>query len=222
MAVLYCYPMAEVNWYFPIPDGVAVFEADRTAEHWVLELLREFAGLQATIGSFLHTRFCEHSAKVADLLRKKHLARLSDDDRWSYVEALTTDVGYDDDLVMAKEAFFRCRSVRNVFAHPQFELTLATAPGRPEPHYVFPSSLKTKSIPDPLTPGAVRQLGADCRWLTYLVTYLSWRGSTRPWMRFDPSKEDNKVELVLSKPPPLPVSPDWTETSLFQSKDDAP
>ena len=89
----------------PIPDGQVVLEGDKTAEHWLFELLKSFSRVQGGTRTLVWQHLSVHSSSLADVLSARYLGRLNDDDRWAYVTAIASDVGYTESLAQPTRVF---------------------------------------------------------------------------------------------------------------------
>ncbi len=191
--------------------------AARPAEHWVLEFVGAFASLQSGIELVLDLYLRRLSPKVAKQITRKHLGRLRDEDRWDYVKAMASDVGYAGSLLgPASDAFWRCKHVRDLVGHKEGGLMLVRDPATPSYYYRVP---RNPHIPDPLTPETFRLLVAEVRWLDAFVDHLGYLAGlpyALPMARVgaDGSPEERWIEIL--EPPPLPIAPDWNKDGLFR------
>lgn len=202
----------------PIPDGQVVLEGDKTAEHWLFELLKSFSRVQGGTRTLVWQHLSVHSSSLADVLSVRYLGRLNDDDRWAYVTAIASDVGYTESLAQPTRVFNEARAVRNFVAHAQ-ELELFTTEGRPFWHYVVSPAWEKKGVPSNLTPRDVRRLATGCKWIEYLLQYLAYLGGAK-FMSFvfarDEAGNTLPQPLELLPPPPLPVPLDWEPNELIR------
>ena len=197
--------------YRHLRDGQVLLEGDRPAEHWALELMAGFTRLQFTIESQLTAYLHQHSPHVADVLEKKYISRLTDDERWLYVKAMGKDVGYQGNLQPAGDAFWRCKRVRDVIGHstsfqPLYDPTIQAF------RYPIDRNHHKKGVPDPLTPAVLRNLAMECRWLEAVVTHLGYLGGVRSMSVGGHQHEDGTVHwplLEIPEPGPLPTDPAW-------------
>lgn len=203
-----------VWWH--VPEGQVIMEAGFPAQHWVLQFIADFSGVQSNIEMVLDRKLALETPAVAKVINKKFLRRLTDEDRWSLVKALAVDCDYDGDLRAASTAFWRCKRVRDLFAH-RSDLPLVRTPSSPDYFYLITGSEAPDGLPDPLTPAALRQLSADCRWLSALVSHLASRSGVKFASFLVRERSDGfrylpSIECLA--PPPLPVPLDWDSTGL--------
>lgn len=204
--------------WWPLQDGEIYVVAGKPAEHWVMELVGTFSGLQDSIRNLVWVYLSQTSPKLADAIDKKHLKRLSDKDRWDYVKVLAEDVGYKGDrLPSASQAFWRCKAVRDFVSHRRGQMTLVLSPDGTSYHYQSSESSSNKYLPDPLTPEVFRGLSAECRWLQALVNHLAFVGGIDflgALFRRTPEGDLELPHLEILEPPPLPIEPDWDGSDL--------
>jgi hypothetical protein len=207
--------------WWPLQDGEVYLVAGKPAEHWVLDLVGAFASLQDGIELILAMYLRRFSPAVTKKITKNHLRRLKDEERWDYVKALASDVGYTGDLLQpASDAFLRCKDVRDLVAHQQSGLMLVRAPDNPTYHYSVPPRPRT---PNPLTPETFRLLAAEVRWLNAFLDHLGYLAGLRYASPMGRVGADGKSEprwIEILEPPRLPIAPDWTNEGLFREIDD--
>ena len=200
-----------VRVWFPVPPGRVFVEADRPAEHWVLEFIGALSMVQDEIEFAVFRRIRSQSPRLGKTLREKYLTRINDKDRWEYVKALAADVGYEGDTNRASDTFWACQRLRNVVAHST-QLELVREHGTSDYYYQLPPDVAAKDLPSPLTPAVFRQFAANCRWLKALIVHLESLGgeifiSPVGRERADGSVYSPRIEMLA--PPPLPIPPDW-------------
>lgn len=208
-------------WHHP-PVGHVVMEADFPAQHWVLQLIADFSVLQSSIEVAVDRKLALDTPAVAKVINKRFLRRLTDEDRWSLVKALAADSNYDGDLSAASAIFWQSKRVRNLFAH-RSDLALVREPSSPEYFYLVNGD-SPEGIPSPLTPAAVRQLSANCRWLRALVEHLASRSGVRFASFVARRRADGFMylpSLEVLPPPPLPIPPDWEAVDLTRETGDS-
>lgn len=201
-------------WHHP-PAGHVVMESDFPAQHWVLQLVADFSVLQSSIEMAVERKLALGTPAVAKVINKKFLRRLTDEDRWSLVKALAIDCSYDGDLSGASGLFWQCKRVRDLFAH-QSDLALVRESGSSDYFYLVTGDVP-EGVPSPLTPAAVRQLSANCRWLRALVDHLASRSGVRFASFVGKHRADGSLYLPsieILPPPPLPIQPDWEPVDL--------
>lgn len=193
-------------------------EAGKPAEHWVLQMTAAFSWVQLRIESTLEIYLRRKSPALAAKIAKKHLQRLSDEDRWDYVKALAADVGYTGSLLPgASDAFWRCKRVRDLVGHNPEGMELVRSREQPDFHYRVPPDKKGGTVPDPLTPLSFRQLGAECRWLVAFLQHIGYLGGhvyVSGAAVVDDEGRPHPQYVEILEPPPLPVPPDWTIEGL--------
>ena len=199
--------------WWPLQEGEVYVEAGRPAEHWVLRMTAEFSSVQLVIEHMLGSYLGRQSPALGRKITKKHLSRLTDEDRWDYVKALTADVGYTGSgLPQASDLFWRCKRVRDLVGHHPAGMDLVRSQERPDYHYSVPSDTRSGSVPDPLTPSTFRQLGAECRWLVAFLHHIGYLGGQvfiSPAAKVDDEGTPRPQYIEILEPPPLPVPPDW-------------
>jgi hypothetical protein len=204
--------MADV-WHYP-PVGQAVMEAGFPAQHWVLQLVSDYSMLQSSIEMAVDRKLAQSAPAIAKVIRRKFLRRLTDDDRWSLVKALALDCGYTGDLGDASNIFWKAKRVRDLFAH-RSDISLVREPSSTEYFYLLFDA--PAGVPKPLTPAALRQMSADCRWLRALVDHLASLAGTK-FATIVVRKPEASVgylpRIEILPPPPLPVPPDWDPVGL--------
>lgn len=212
--------------YWPLQDGEIYVVEGKPAEHWVVEFLGGFAALQNGIEQILGIYFQRHSPAVAKTLKKKHLRRLSDEDRWDYVKALAQDGGYVGNLMPpASESYWRCKHVRDALAHPVTKLQLGRTETIPDYHYQLSKEARKPQIPDPLTPEVIRVLTAETRWLNAFLDHISCLAGNLydlPWARLDSGSSSTTGRTEILEPPPLPIPGDWFSEGLYRFVPDSP
>ncbi|MCW2848956.1 MAG: hypothetical protein JWR90_2930 [Marmoricola sp.] len=200
-----------VHVWFPVQPGQVVVEADRPAEHWILEFIGAFSMVQDQVEFAVFMRIRSESPRLAKTLQEKYLTRINDTDRWEYVKALAKDVGYEGDINRASDTFKACQRLRNLVAHSN-QLDLVREHGTSDYFYQLPPGVTPRGVPTPLTPAVFRQFAANCRWLRALIVHLESLGGTKFVLpvgieRADGSLYSPRIEMLA--PPPLPVPPDW-------------
>ena len=202
-----------------VPAGHEVLEGGKVPEYWLLELLSRFSQLQTQIEWTVHSYLHAKSPRLARALVNNHVNdRLRDRERWAYVKAIASDVGYDGDIPAASTAFNECSQVRNVIAHSEGGLVLVTSQDRDFQYYIFPQGWG-KPVPDPLTPGVVHKLVTQCVWMSSYLNYLGFRGGMK-FRSVDAGSEERGLPVrpleILAPPPLVGIPIDWTPTGLMR------
>ncbi|MDR0960613.1 MAG: hypothetical protein LBM23_09800 [Propionibacteriaceae bacterium] len=208
-------------WNFP-PHGEIIMEAGFPAQHWVLQLIAEFAILQNSIEMTIRKKLALETPKIAKVINKHFLSRMTDNDRWELIKALACDANYSFPLQSESTAFAECKRVRDLFAH-RHHIDLVCEPNSSEYFYLL-NGADAKDIPSPLTPAKIRQLGANCRWLSAFVLYLASNSGVRftpMHLTRDSGGSYYLPEIEILKPPPLPIPPDWEPTDLTREIGDS-
>lgn len=191
--------------WWPLQQGEVYIEDGKPAEHWVLEMVAEFASVQTGIEAIVSAHLRRMSPGIADKITKKHLTRLSDEDRWDYLKALASDAGYEGKLLnSASDAFWRCKRLRDLVGHYPTGLVLVRSQEQPDFHYRVPREGKFKKVPDPLTPQTFRQSGADCRWLHAFIEHIGSLAGIpfiRAIAKVDPDGRPQPWYVTIEEPP---------------------
>jgi hypothetical protein len=181
----------------------------------------EFASVQMGIETMVGFHLIRASPALGKAISKKHLRRLSDDERWGYLKALAKDAGYAGDQInKASDAFKRCKRVRDLVGHLPSGLQLMRRPGQVEFEYHYPiyDEVNYEGIPKPLTPQTFRQMGAECRWLHAFIDHIGFLAGQRfisPRAEIGEDGQIREVAMRVLEPPPLPVPPDWEPVDLW-------
>lgn len=195
--------------YYHLPEGQVLLEGNRPAEYWPLALVAAFARLQDSIAGAMHAYIYNMGAgHVADLLNKRHFARLTDDERWEYVKGLAKDVNFNAGLQQASDIYWSCKRTRDVVGHAH-RLDLLYDPDLSLYRYVL--DFRSKGVPEPLTPATLRLLATQCEWLQRLVEHLLFRGGGR-FLGAGHLHDDGSVHpsfVEIPEPGPVPVHPEW-------------
>lgn len=190
-----------------------------------MTMLAEFSSLQEAIDGTVAQYLIGKTPELGRRIAKKHLSRLSDEDRWTYVKAFARDVGYPSSLQAAGDAFWRCKHVRDLVGHHQTGgLELVRTHDRKGYYYrLTPKGEIKPQIPTPLTPASFRQLGAECRWLQALIFHLGYLGGLRyisSMARMNTDGQPEPIYMRILNPPALPISPEWISSELWCEIDD--
>ncbi|WP_159096562.1 MULTISPECIES: hypothetical protein [Miniimonas] len=204
---------------WPLQEDEVYLVAGRPAEHWALEFMGAFAGVQNGIETLLAFYLSRFSPELSKAVAKRHFARLSDDERWTYVKAWARDAGYTGELLEdASNAFWRCKRVRDFLGHPRTALVLARDFEDATYCYQVPEDRRAL-LPDPLTPEALRVLGAECRWLQAFLDHIGSLAGlpyALPMARVGPDGKPETRWIEMLEPSRLPIGPDWTNEGLFR------
>lgn len=206
-----------------VPDGKILLEGGKPAEYWVFLFISSFSRLQKSIESIITIRLCQHSEALGRKIARRHLSRLSDEDRWDYVKALAKDVSYTGDLARPSQVYWRCKRVRDFFSHSQVMPELVITSEYQSFHYY--KAKEHAGLSEQLTPNGVRLLERECAWLSHFVYYLSYMGGTKAVQGHAIENERGEVvsaRLEILEPPPLPIDVDWKPDNLSRVIKDEP
>ncbi len=215
---------AAPSWFvaWGLPEGSSYVIDGKPAEQWALEFLGQFSAFQGRVETVVGTYLKTSCPNLGKAISQKHLRRLTDEDRWDYVKALTRDVGYRGDLVpSASMAFWRCKRVRDFIGH-HTKMTLMRRWGSASYYYEVPEAWRKPPMPDPLTPETFRDLAAECRWLEAFIDHLAYLSGVRFISAAARLNADGKPEpqyLEIMEPPLLPVPADWDGAGLARNID---
>lgn len=209
-----------VAWGFP-DDRVYVVDG-KVAEQWVLEFVGRFSALQNVAEHLISMYLMASSPRLGKEIERKHLGRLTDQDRWDYVKALTWDVGYQGNLVpSASDAFWRCKLVRDFVSH-HTGMSLLRDWDSSSYYYKVPDEWRKPQMPDPLTPETFRKLANECRWLEAFIDHIAYLSGVRfisAAARVNADGDPEPQYLEIMEPPPLPVPANWDKAGLARNKE---
>lgn len=201
--------MSQQNAWFVLPEDHVFMEANRPAEKWALGLLGAFTRLQEVIEGTVAGCIEASNPHLSQVIYKKHLQRLTDDERWAYVKALAVDVSYVADMQPASDAFWGCKRVRDIVGH-SYSLDLVYDTDLGSYRYQY-NTAQHKNAPDPLTPAVLRRMVTDAHWLAALVRHIGYLGGVK-CIGAGHRHPDGRVHFPWAEVPdpgPRPQDSDW-------------
>lgn len=203
-----------------LPEGRLYVVDGKPAEQWVLEFVGRFSAFQNSAENVISTYLKASCPRLGEAIARKHLSRLTDEDRWDYVKALTRDVGYQGNLVpSASGAFWRCKRLRDFVSH-HTRMDLMRRWGGTSYYYEVPEAWRKPQMPDPLAPETFRDLAVECRWLEAFIDHIAYLSGVHFIGAVAHVNAEGKSEpqyLEIMEPPPLPVPANWDRAGLVRN-----